>query len=72
MLVEEMIACLGSCRARPEIAAMIKALSLDPSMNTPVETRCLEAARAAMENWKSYSHACQARHNAHRLRLSHR
>jgi hypothetical protein len=43
--------------------------SLHPSLNTPVETKRLEAARAAMANWKAYSHACQARHNAHRLRL---
>jgi hypothetical protein len=28
MSADEMIACLGSCRARSEIAAMIKALSL--------------------------------------------
>jgi hypothetical protein len=68
MSTDEMIACLGSCRARWEIAAMIKALSLHPS---PAETKRLEAARAAMENWKSYSHACQVRHNAHRLRLGH-
>jgi hypothetical protein len=72
MSVDEMIACLGSCRARSEIAAMIKALSLHPWLNTPAQTKRLEAARAAMENWKSYSHACQARHNAHRLHLSHR
>jgi hypothetical protein len=70
MSVDEMIACLGSCRARSEIAAMIEALSLHPSLNTPVEAKRLEAARAAMG--KSYSHACQARHNARRLRLSHR
>ena len=72
MSADEMIACLGSCRARSEIAAMIKALSADPSLNRPDETKRLEAARAAMENWKAYSHACQARHNAHRLRLGHR
>ena len=72
MSTDEMIARLGSCRARWELAAMIEALSADPSLNTPVETKRLEAARAAMGNWKSYSHACQARHNAHRLRLSHR
>ena len=72
MSTDEMIACLGSCRTRSEIATMIKALSLHPWLNTPAETKRLEAARAAMENWKSYSHACQARHNAHRLRLSHR
>jgi hypothetical protein len=69
MSVDEMIACLGSCRDRSEIAAMIKALSLQPSLNTPDETKRLEAARAAMANWKAFSHACQARHNAHRLRL---
>ena len=72
MSANEMIACLGSCRARWEIAAVIRALSLHPRLNTPAETKRLEAARAAMENWKSYSHACQARHNARRLRLSHR
>ena len=72
MSADEMITCLGSCRARWEIAAMIKALSLHPWLNTPAETKRLEAARAAMENWKSYSQACQARHNAHRLRLSRR
>jgi hypothetical protein len=72
MSANEMIACLGSCRARGEIAAMIKALSLHPWLNTPTETKRLEAARAAMGNWESYSHACQARHNAHRLRRSHR
>ena len=72
MSADEMIACRASCRARGEIAAMIKALSLHPWLNTPTETKRLEAARAAMGNWKSYSHACQARHNAHRLRLSHR
>jgi hypothetical protein len=72
MSTDEMIACLGSCRTRSEIAAMIKALSQHPWLNTPAETKRLEAARAAMENWKSYSHACQARHNAHRLHLSHR
>jgi hypothetical protein len=72
MSVDEMIACLGTCRARPEIAAMIKVLSLDPSLNTPVETKRLEAARVAMANWAAYSRACQARHNAHRLRLNHR
>jgi hypothetical protein len=72
MSADEMITCLGSCRARWEIAAMIKALSLHPWLNTPAEAKRLEAARAAMGNWKSYSHACQARHNAHRLRLSHR
>jgi hypothetical protein len=70
MSVDEMIACLGSCRARSEIAAMIKALSLHPWLNTPNRDQRLEAARAAMANWKSYTHACQARHNAHRLRLS--
>ena len=48
MSVDEMIACLGSCRARSEIAAMIEALSLHPSLNTPVEAKRLEAARAAM------------------------
>jgi hypothetical protein len=72
MSTDEMLACLGSCQTRSEIAAMVKALSLHPSLNTPAETKRLEAARAAMENWKSYSHACQARHNAHRLRLSRR
>jgi hypothetical protein len=72
MSADEMITCLGSCRARWEIAAMIKALSLHPWLNTPAETKRLEAARAAMENWKSYSHACQVRHNAHRLRQGHR
>jgi hypothetical protein len=36
MSADEMIACLGTCRARSEIAAMIKALSLDPSLNTSV------------------------------------
>jgi hypothetical protein len=72
MSADEMIECLGSCRARWEIAAMIKALSLHPWLNTPAETKRLEAARAALGDWKSYSHACQARHNAHRLRLSHR
>jgi hypothetical protein len=72
MSADEMIECLGSCRTRSEIAAMIKALSLHPWLNTPAETKRLEAASAAMGNWKSYSHACQARHNAHRLRLSHR
>ena len=71
MSADEMIACLWSCRARSEIAAMIKTLSLDPSLNTPVEAKRLEAARAVMANWKAYSHACQARHNAHPLRLSH-
>jgi hypothetical protein len=50
---------------------MIKALSLQPELNTPAETKRLEAARAALGSWKSYSHACQARHNAHRLHLSH-
>ena len=72
MSTDEMIERLGSCRARWEIAAMIEALSLHPSLNTPAETKRLEAARAAMENWKAYSHACQARHNAHRQRLGHR
>ena len=51
---------------------MIKALSLHPWLNTPAETKRLEVARAAMENWKSYSHACQAGHNARRPRLSRR
>jgi hypothetical protein len=72
MSTDEMIECLGSCRGHSEIAAMIKALSLHPSLNTPAETKRLEAARAAMENWAAYSRACQARHNAHRLRLGHR
>ena len=72
MSADEMIACLGSCRNRSEIAAMIEALSLHPWLNTPAETKRLEAARAAMGDWKSYSHACQARHNAHRLGLRHR
>ena len=72
MSADEMITCLGSCRARSELAAMIKALSLHPWLNTPAEAKRLEAARAAMGNWKSYSHACQARHNARRLRLNRR
>jgi hypothetical protein len=72
MLVDEMIARLGDCRDRSEIAAMIKALSLQPARNTPEENKRLEAARAAMADWKAYSHGCQARHNAHRLRLGHR
>ena len=72
MSVDEMIACLGSRRARSELAAMIKALSLHPWLNTPAATKRLEAARAAMENWNCYIHACQTRHNAHRLRLSRR
>ena len=70
MSTDEMIACLGSCQDRSGLAAMIEALSLHPSLNTPVETKRLEAARAAMANWKAYSYACQARHNARRLRLS--
>jgi hypothetical protein len=69
---DEMIACLGSRRSRWEIAAMIQALSQHPWLNTPAETQRLELARAAMGNWKSYIHACQARHNACRLRLTHR
>jgi hypothetical protein len=68
MSVDEMIACLGSGRARWEIAAMIEVLSADPLRNTPAETQRLEAARAAMGNWNGYIHACQVRHNAHRLR----
>jgi hypothetical protein len=40
-------------------------------LNKPVETKRFEAARAAMENWTAFSGACQARHNAHRLRLGH-
>ena len=72
MSADEMIACLGTRRSRWEIAAMIQALSQHPWLNTEAETQRLEAARAAMGNWKSYSHACQARHNAHRLRLGHR
>ena len=72
MSADEMIACLGTSRSRWEIAAMIQALSQPPWLNTPAETQRLEAARAAMGNWKSYSHACQARHNACRLRLIHR
>jgi hypothetical protein len=72
MSTDEMIECLGSCRARWELAAMIEALSLHPWLNTPAETNRLAAARAAMQNWKGYSHACQARHNAHRQRLGHR
>jgi hypothetical protein len=69
MSVDEMIARLGSCRDRAEIAAMIKALSQQPSLNTPEETKRLEAARAAMADWKAFNHGCQVRHNAHRLRL---
>ena len=72
MSTDEMIACLGSCQDRSRLAAMIEALSLHPSLNTPVETKRLEAARAAMANWKAYSAACRARHNARRLRLNHR
>jgi hypothetical protein len=45
MSTDEMIACLGSCRARADLAAMIEALLLHPSLNTPVETKRLEAAR---------------------------
>ena len=71
MSTDEMIERLGSCRARPDLATLIEALSRHPWLNTPVETQRLEA-RAAMENWKSNSHACQARHNAHRLRFGHR
>jgi hypothetical protein len=68
MSADEMIACLWSCRARSEIAAMIKTLSLDPSLNTPVEAKRLEAARAA--NWKAYSHACQSLGQPHARHLS--
>jgi hypothetical protein len=68
MSADEMIGCLGSRRARSEIAAMIRALSQHPWLNTPAETKRLEAARAAMGNGKSYTRACQARHCAHRLR----
>jgi hypothetical protein len=70
MSTDEMIAHLGSCRARPDLAALVEALSQHPWLNTPVETKRLDAARAAMANWKAYSQACQARHNAHRLRRS--
>ena len=72
MSADEMIACLGTRRSRREIAAMIQALSQHPWLIMPAETQRLEAARAAMGNWKSYSHACQARHNACRLRPTHR
>ena len=54
----------GQPPLRWEIAAMIQALSQHPSLNTPAEAQRLEAAGAAMANWKSYGHACQARHNA--------
>jgi hypothetical protein len=70
MSADEMIACLWSCRARSGIAAMIKTLSLDPSLNTPVEAKRLEAARAAMANWKAYSHACQSLGQPHARHLS--
>ena len=49
---------------------MIKTLSLDPSLNTPVEAKRLEAARAAMANWKAYSHACQSLGQPHARHLS--
>ena len=52
MSVGEMIACLGSCRARSEIAAMIKALSLHPWLNTPVETSAL---RPPARRWRTGS-----------------
>jgi len=70
MSTDEMIACLGSCRDHPELAAIIAALSRRPWLNTPVEAQRLEAARAAMASWEAYSRACQVRHNAHRLRRS--
>jgi hypothetical protein len=70
MSTDEMIACLGSCRARPEVAALIVDLSRRSWPNTPVEAQRLEAARAAMASWEAYSRACQVRHNAHRLRRS--
>jgi hypothetical protein len=50
MSADEMIACLGSCRARSEIAAMIKALSLHiTSPITPLSSSGLpaESARGA-------------------------
>jgi hypothetical protein len=72
MSTDEMIARLGTCRTRPDLAALIEALSRHPWLNTPIEAKRLDAARAAMANWKAYSQACQARHNAHRLRLGHR
>jgi hypothetical protein len=70
MSADEMISCLGSCRARWEIAAMIEALSLHPRLNTPIETKRLEAARAAMANRKAYSHACQSLGQPHARHLS--
>ena len=70
MSTDEMIACLGSCQDRSGLAALIADLSRRSWPNTPVEARCLEAARAAMASWEAYSRACQARHNAHRLRRS--
>ena len=52
MSVDEMIACLGSCRARSEIAAMIEALSLHPSLNTLVEAKRL---RPPAPRWRAGS-----------------
>jgi hypothetical protein len=69
MSTDEMIERLGCRQDRPGLAAIIADLSR-ASLNTPIEAKRLEAARAAMAAWKAYSAACQARHNAHRLRLS--
>jgi hypothetical protein len=59
MSTDEIIECLGSCGATWEIAAM-RLYRCTPWLNTPVETKRLEAARAAMADWKAYTHACQA------------
>jgi hypothetical protein len=70
MSTDEVISCLGSRQDRSGLADIIADLSRRPSLNTRVEAKRLEAARAAMADGKAYSHACQVRHNARRLRLS--
>ena len=61
----QMIACLGSRRSRWEIAAIIQALSQHPWLNTPVGSAASSSPAPRQGNWKSYSLAYQARHNAH-------
>lgn len=64
---------LGMNRARWEVAAMARALSLMSYLNTAEEEARRKAAQWAIRNWRAYRAECSARfeaiHNARVARM---
>ena len=58
MTIEKAIDVIGSNRAKWELQAQVKALSLLSVLNTPAENEAVKAGKYCLKHWTNYCAIC--------------